>query len=401
MEIQKLAGAIEDIRRLNEEQNFRSTMFEVYRASAKRIELRIETTYPAKSPQDACRYILHDASTGRIRLNPVDRVQLVLIVRYFETGRAFRTQRVSKNRNTPQHEPFKKYHSNFMHWLSECGKSRYTIESYRNVTAQFLNHLPDVGCRKIADLHPKHINSFFKQLTVNWAVTSIRVASSAIRSFLTFLDADPTFMHALPIHCPKHFPIIPVLTDEEDLLLRGHLQDDTVSYKTKAMVALCYYLGIRAVDVINLQLRDIDWNKDVISVIQSKTGETVVLPLIPVVGNYLAHYIMEERDKSQFQNVFLREIAPICPLAEHSAVYCRISRAFLKLHIRKREMQGSHLLRHSLAMRQISCGTSMGTISTLLGHSHIETTNIYLSTDYEGLRRCCIEPIFRSGRLPR
>ncbi|MFA6681832.1 MAG: tyrosine-type recombinase/integrase [Sphaerochaeta sp.] len=401
MENQKLTEAIEDVRRLNEEQNFRDIMFKVYRASAKRIVLRIENTYPFKTPQEACQSILHDGSSGTIRLNPVDRVQLGLMVRYFETGHAFRTQRISKNKNCPRHEPFKKCHSDFLNWLYENGKSRYTIESYRNVTAQFLNHLSDKGCRVHSDIHTRHINSFFKGLTANWAVTSIRVASSAIRSFLTYLEAAPILTHALPKHCPKHFPIIPVLSNEEDLLLSAYFQDGTASYKSKGMIALCYFLGIRAVDIINLQLQDIDWNKDIISFFQSKTGETVVLPLVPVVGNCLAHYITEERPESPFQNVFLREIAPIRPFSEHSAVYCHVARAFKKLHIRKHQRQGSHLLRHNLAMKQISCGTSIGTISTLLGHSNIGTTNIYLSTDYEGMRQCCIEPIYRSGRMPR
>ncbi|MDD4220205.1 MAG: tyrosine-type recombinase/integrase [Sphaerochaetaceae bacterium] len=401
MGTQKLTDAIEDVRRLNEEQGFRNTMFEVYRASANRIVLRIEKTYPSKTSQEACQSILHDALSGSIRLNPVDRVQLGLILRYFETGHAFRIPKTSKNRNYPRHEQFKECHSDFLYWLTENGKSRYTIESYRNVVAQFLNHLSDVGCRKITSLHPRYINSFFKQLTTTWAVTSVRVASSAIRSFLTYLDVEPTFMHVLPKHCPKHCPIIPVLSNEEDLLLKVYFQDGTASYKSKSIIALCYFLGIRAIDIINLQLRDIDWNKDLISFFQSKTGESVVLPLIPVVGNCLAHYIAEERQESLFQNVFLREVAPICPFSEHSAVYCHVARAFKKLHIRKHERQGSHLLRHNLAMKQISCGTSIGTISTLLGHSNIETTNIYLSTDYEGMRQCCIEPIYKLGRMPR
>ena len=276
MEYQRLAEAIEDVRRLNEEQNFRTTMYEVYRASANRIVLRVERSYPSKTSHEACLSILNDALAGEIRLNPVDRVQRGLMVRYFETGHAFRMRRIYENRNYPRHEPFKDCHNDFLYWLFKNGKSRYTIESYRNVTAQFLNHLSDIGCSKISSMQPRHINSFFKQLTKNWTVTSIRVASSAIRSFLTYLNVDLTFMNALPKHYPKHFPIIPVLTKEEDQLLKGYLQDSTASYKNKSMIALCYYLGIRAVDVINLQLRDIDWNKDVISFFQSKTGETVI-----------------------------------------------------------------------------------------------------------------------------
>jgi len=398
METKKLYDAIEAIKRLNKEQNFRTTMFNVYKASAKRIVLRIEKMDSSKTPLEACKFILHDALIGNIRLNPVDHIQIKLIVRYFETGHAFRIQRISNFKNYPRYGPFQSYLREFLHFLSENCKSRYTIESYRNVLSQFLNHLSNVGCRKITNISACHINSFFKLLTKTWAITSIRVASSAMRSFIMYIESDSTLIYALPKHCPKHFPIIPVLTKEEDKLLKEYIINDNASYKNKSIIALCYYLGIRAIDIINLKLSDVDWNKDLISFIQSKTGENIVLPLMPIIGNCIAQYILQERPESHYTNIFLREIAPICPYTEHSSVYNQVSQAFKKLGIRTNERQGSHLLRHSLASRQISSGTTLGIISTLLGHSNIDSTTIYLSIDYEGMRKCCIDPIFRSRR---
>jgi integrase len=204
-------------------------------------------------------------------------------------------------------------------------------------------------------------------------------------------------MYALPKNCPKHIPIIPILTQDEDTLLKGYLQDESVSCKSKSIIGLCYYLGIRAVDIVNLQLRDIDWSKDVIAFRQSKTGENVVFPLIPIIGNCIAHYITQERPGSKYLHVFLSDFAPIEPLSGHSAIYSIISNAFNKLNIRTNERQGAHLLRHNSATKQLNYGTPIGVISTLLGHSKIETTTIYLTTDYESLRLCCIEPIFKMG----
>ncbi|VDN47489.1 protein of unknown function [Petrocella atlantisensis] len=52
--------------------------------------------------------------------------------------------------------------------------------------------------------------------------------------------------------------------------------------------------------MINLKLSDIDWNNDIITFRQSKTGNLVCLPLTPTVGNAIARYIVNERPDVEF-----------------------------------------------------------------------------------------------------
>ena len=398
MDMQKLSVAIETIRGLHVDQNYQKNTMSLYRQSANRILNMLSRSSPSLSVCDACLALLHAWANHEMYLNPVDQVQLRLVVSYLETGHPNRNYLRARKGNIPKSKQFKRCHKDFLYWLTKQGKSIYTIESYRNVVAQFLNHLSDCSCYELSRMHSSHINTFFMKLSQNWALTSIRVASSAIKSFLVYLNLGPEFYLALPRHCPKHTPIIPILTKNEDELVKGYLQNESASYRSRSIIGLCYYLGIRAIDITNLRFSDIDWNKDVISFRQSKTRGAVILPLVPIVGNCIAKYITLERPESKYQAVFLTEFAPRTPLSEHTAIYKIIANAFKELGIREHQMQGSHLLRHNAATKQIACGTPVGTISTLLGHSQIETTTIYLTTDFESMRQCCLDPIFRLRR---
>ena len=150
--------------------------------------------------------------------------------------------------------------------------------------------------------------------------------------------------------------------------------------------------GLRSIDVINLKLSDIDWRNDRISIVQQKTGEPLVLPLIPEVGNAIAAYIMYERPDSELPYVFLRSRAPYKQLTGPSSCW-RISANAMKsacIRQEKGTRKGLHVFRHSLATTLLSEGVPVPVIASILGHSNKESTNIYLSADEVHLKECAL-----------
>ena len=140
-----------------------------------------------------------------------------------------------------------------------------------------------------------------------------------------------------------------------------------------------------------MTLSDIDWVNDSISIIQSKTGSALTIPLIPDVGNALSAYILSERPKADTPVIFLRRVAPFQPLSDHSACYALVRRAFHHAGIRLgRERKGIHIMRHSVASRMLSNGVPVTTISLVLGHSNTSSTDVYLSTDEARMRVCAL-----------
>jgi integrase len=159
--------------------------------------------------------------------------------------------------------------------------------------------------------------------------------------------------------------------------------------ETKRIMVLSLLTGLRAVDIVNLRLSDIDWQSDIISISQRKTNEPLVLPLLPAIGNALARYIMNDRPKSDSPKVFLSGIAPYTPLKDHASCYAVVRGIFSFAGVRHgNELKGTRLLRHHMASKMLRKGIAVQTISLTLGHVNPNSADIYLTTDEEKLREC-------------
>ena len=155
-----------------------------------------------------------------------------------------------------------------------------------------------------------------------------------------------------------------------------------------AMILLTSRLGLRSSDILDLKLSDIDWDANVLRIMQHKTRAPIELPLIPIVGNAIASYLRYGRPKSTLKNVFLTCNFPVRPLMEGTF------REIVVEYMRKAGVgydgkhHGPHSLRHSLASRMLKNGVAMPVISEALGHQSTDTTMSYLAIDNESLLLC-------------
>ncbi|MBI9094306.1 MAG: site-specific integrase [Sphaerochaeta sp.] len=288
----------------------------------------------------------------------------------------------------------------YLAYLQSDGLSVYTIDSYRNVTTQFLNHLESNGIHDILDVNSSLVVTFFEALrSGTWASTSIRVAASAMRKLLCYLGYEKITLLAIPINCPRLIPIIPMLEAEEDAAIANFIDNGDGSWRDKTILALAYYLGVRAIDIINLRLENIDWVKGTLSLAQSKTLNLLVLPLLPAIGNCMQQYLLGERPESNLRYVFLSLRTPHPQLKGHTAIYKIIEKVFAQLGIRDSKRKGSHLLRHHAASKQLLSLVPLGTISNMLGHKDMDSTTIYATVEYETLRPCCLTPYYKEAIL--
>lgn len=277
--------------------------------------------------------------------------------------------------------------------------SVFTIESYRNVATQFLNHLNANGVLYITEIRESLVVSFFDVLRSIWVSTNIRIAASAMRKFLGYLGYEGAILKAIPTNCPRHTPIIPMLGTEDDAAVTSYIKNENGSWRDKTVLALVYYLGVRAVDIVNLKLENIDWIKGTLSFVQSKTRNLLVLPLLPVIGNCMQRYLLEERIESNLRYVFLSLLPPHQELSGHSVIYAIIRKVFAELGFQNYKQKGSRLLRHHAASKQLQSWVPLGTISNILGHKDMDSTTIYATVEYEKLKPCCLEPYYKGATL--
>ena len=193
------------------------------------------------------------------------------------------------------------------------------------------------------------------------------------------------------MHAYRSKRIIPVLTDDEMSRLKETIESGDVSNRDAAIILLGLSTGIRAIDLINLRLSDIDWNSETISFKQSKTGNLVCIPLTVTVGNAITRYLYENRPSADNDYLFVRDLAPFGPLSGHSSCYVIVKKVFEKAGInRDGRIFGMHMLRHNAASVMVRNEVPVSTVAAVLGHSSTDTTDIYITTDEAKLRECVL-----------
>ena len=212
-----------------------------------------------------------------------------------------------------------------------------------------------------------------------------------LRSIFRYLGRDDLIQSIAGIHGARFKRIIPTLSDDEFDRIKGVIDREEVTLRDAAIVLTGLTCGIRACDLIRLKLSDIDWSNETISFKQSKTGNWVRLPLTANVGNAIARYICEERPAADNDYLFVREIAPFEPFADHAACHYVVSRVFRKANVSKDDrIFGMHMLRHNAASTMVRNHVPVETIAAILGHSNPDTTDVYITTDEETLRECVL-----------
>lgn len=167
---------------------------------------------------------------------------------------------------------------------------------------------------------------------------------------------------------------------------------DKESNRTRAVVFLALRLGLRDCDICNLTFQAIDWQHDRLQLVQKKTGEPLVLPLLPDVGNAIMDYILYERPKrnDHYPYIFLRKQAPYNKL---TSVYYICYNLLNKMGIKpvNGNARGVHLFRYSMVHRLLVAKVPHQVIKDTLGHTSKESDKPYLSMEESMLRMCALD----------
>ena len=168
-------------------------------------------------------------------------------------------------------------------------------------------------------------------------------------------------------------------------------RSSSVGKRDYAMVILCSRMGLRVSDIANLSFKNIDWENNIVSLVQYKTGNPLSLPLLPIVGNAIIDYLRYARPKSDSKKVFLSCRPPYGELTP-GAVHLAIAVAFRNSGIEfGNRHHGGHALRFSLAQRMLDKSTPIPVISETLGHTESDMTRTYVRIDLTHMRSCVLD----------
>ncbi len=276
----------------------------------------------------------------------------------------------------------------FLEFLQNDKKvSDNTLQSYRRDIVYFTKYVEE-GKMNYAKLNEQDIKDYLQHLQeVGKKSSTVSRHLASIRSFYQFLvknkkvKVDPTNN----IQSPKVEKRTPsVLTAQEVELLLDQPKDiDLKGTRDKAMLEFAYATGMRVTEIISLNIEDVNLEE---GYVVCKTGSKErSIPLGTMSLKALKEYVEEARP------VLIRDESV-------SALFVNINgqrltrQGFWKIvkfykeqaHITKDITP--HVLRHSFATHLLQNGADLKAIQTMLGHSDISSTQVYMQFQNDGLK---------------
>lgn len=276
----------------------------------------------------------------------------------------------------------------------EEGKTDKSITVESNAVSKLFHHFQQNGEHKIEDVTESSVLSFFysdgKAKRSNAYLSKIR---SALKTCLRADRSDLEKVLAFLPRIKKGRDNYAILSDSEiDIIKRTLEQDDSINLRDKAVISTAMFTGLRGTDLANLSKTNLDWDNDRLSLVQSKTGQPVVLPLLTSIGNPLMDYILGTRPQdASLPNIFLNLHSVETPV-RGDTIGDITRRFFARCGITPPVGQnGIRLFRRYLATKVLRNGDKPAIISSILGHICQESLTPYLDADIEHLRECGLD----------
>ena len=270
---------------------------------------------------------------------------------------------------------------------NEKQASNNTLQSYRRDIKQYENYLEQKQ-KTYSEVTPKEMKEYIDHLSeIGKKPSTISRNIASIRSFYQYevknksLNEDPTE----GIQSPKVEKRVPsILTSNEvSLLLEQPKANDLKGIRDKAMLEFAYATGMRVTEIISLNVKDV--NLDEGYVVCQTGSKKRTIPLGNISLQALKDYMNSAR------NVLIKK-------DDTEALFVNINgtrltrQGFWKIikyykeqaHISKDITP--HVLRHSFATHLLQNGADLKSIQTMLGHSDILSTQIYMQFQDDSLK---------------
>jgi site-specific recombinase XerD len=277
----------------------------------------------------------------------------------------------------------------FHEWMrQQRGTCETTLENYGRHIRALLSQLGEDPTRFDA----RSLRHFVlgRNRECGWAVATTR--ATALRMFLRYLitegECAPGLDAAVPVVAHWQLASLPRYLQEEEVerLIDSCDLATPVGRRDRAILLLLARLGLRAGDIVQLRLADIDWKSAWIHV-SGKSRCQARLPLTREVGQALVTYLTDGRPRTVSDAVFVRCRAPFRAFRSHCAVSVIVDRALSRAGVSRPSRGAAHLLRHSVATSLLRQGASLQDIALLLRHRSVVTTQIYAKVDVTALRK--------------
>lgn len=282
----------------------------------------------------------------------------------------------------------------------ERGSSSHTVEAYGRDLERYVKALEEKGVTEPDDVTRPLIEEHLEHLAEEgYAPSSVERALSAIKSFHRFMlqEEISSVSPAAALPLPKKAERLPdVLSVRQALaLLDQPFPKTAAGQRDRAIIEVLYGCGLRVSELTGLDVGAVSLEDEVVRVIGKGSKERLV-PLMGSAHKALAEYLSDWRGELVSSRsgaaVFLNVRGGRISRQSVFAIVERVGRVvgIDGLH--------PHTLRHSFATHMLQGGADIRIVQELLGHSSIQTTQLYTHLDRSHLRMAYLSAHPRARR---
>jgi len=276
----------------------------------------------------------------------------------------------------------------FEKWLRTLGYADSTVYGSARYVNDFFFYLKTLKITELEAINLKVLADYYKYLqkrrnkrrTGGLSENYMNSNFNALRRFSRYLQETgrPFFEVSVRIRPDKQTPKI-ILTTGEIKTLYKACGSDYLGSRDRAILSIYYGSGLRRTEGVNLDVRDILLREKLIFVRKGKNYRERYVPMTSAVMDDLEEYIYQGRE---YIRSFKKDTNPEAFLLSMQGkrmcgnqVIERIHKLVQAAGINK--PVGLHTLRHSIATHLLQSGMTLEEVSRFLGHSSLESTQIY------------------------
>ena len=270
----------------------------------------------------------------------------------------------------------------FKESLHSLGLATATIQGHE---ISILKLLPLLG-RNPRKYNSKIIKETVYKVAKKCSLPVLKKLTSTLRIYLRFLTVEglcsPDLDSTVPIVAQWRLSSLPkyITTKEVERVISSCNIDTKQGLRDRAILLLLARLGLRAGDIVNMRIEDINWREGTLRV-RGKGRREVLLPLPQEVGDALLLYLKKVRPQVSIDRLFLCLKAPYRPFHFPSNISDIVSAGISRAGIINPPSRGASLLRHSAATTMLRNGATLENVSAVLRHRSLDMTAYYAKVD--------------------
>ncbi|MCF8010568.1 MAG: site-specific integrase [Clostridiales bacterium] len=340
--------------------------------------------------------LLKKDSERRLKTSEVQELRVIRMIGGFQLHRTI-LRRYYNHKQILTDPYWIEISNHFKQYCKEKDYSSVTLDHYVKQSMRFMDYLRAQGITSCKGITIDLINNYIKTLA-GYSYKTVEQIICSLRAFFRFLletgKVTIDFAAKTPMVQARKQTRIPSVWTKEELqkLFDAIDRANPKGKRDYAIILLACCLGMRCTDIKNLRFNNFYWEDKKLIFIQSKTKETVSLPLPSEVGWAIIDYLKYGRPQFKSPYVFLRHLAPFGPFSESDHLHQIIVSYMRQAHLPTlKKRRGMHSLRHTLASMLLEKEPPLSVISDILGHADPDSTKVYLKVDIGKLKECALD----------